>query len=83
MRGYPQGKNARGSPFLVLLWRRKEERGTYGFILMIIAHTTVEIRRCLKPQRNKTIAFVPTMGCLHAGHMSLIEKAKALADIVV
>lgn len=50
---------------------------------MIIAHTTVEIRRCLKPLRNQTIAFVPTMGCLHAGHMSLIKKAKALADIVI
>jgi len=50
---------------------------------MIVARTTTEIRRCLEPLYKQTIAFVPTMGCLHAGHISLIEKAGELADIVV
>jgi len=51
---------------------------------MRIAHTAAELRRQLQPLRaNNTIAFVPTMGCLHAGHLSLIAKAKELADIVV
>ncbi|MDQ6981741.1 MAG: pantoate--beta-alanine ligase [Mariprofundus sp.] len=51
---------------------------------MRIAHSADELRRQLKPLRShQTIAFVPTMGCLHAGHMNLIEKAGELADIVV
>ena len=32
---------------------------------------------------GRTIAVVPTMGYLHAGHASLIEHARPLADIVV
>lgn len=42
-----------------------------------------DIREQLKKEKNKSIALVPTMGYLHSGHMKLVEKAKAHADIIV
>lgn len=34
-------------------------------------------------KEKKTIAFVPTMGNLHEGHLELVRKAKVYADYVV
>jgi len=51
---------------------------------MNVIETTAELRRILAPVRSQQhIAFVPTMGCLHEGHLSLMRKARRLADIVI
>ncbi len=33
--------------------------------------------------KNKSIGFVPTMGCLHQGHLELINKSKKLSDYTI
>ncbi|MBJ7537981.1 pantoate--beta-alanine ligase [Marinomonas transparens] len=48
-------------------------------------HTIAELRAALKKERlqDKSIVFVPTMGNLHDGHMSLIRRAAQEGDVIV
>lgn len=46
------------------------------------ATSIIELRQYVQHWRDHglSIAFIPTMGNLHAGHMSLIEKGQSLCD---
>lgn len=52
---------------------------------MIIFKKAADIHDYLEKKRSKhlKIGFAPTMGALHAGHISLVTEAKKLNDIVV
>lgn len=52
---------------------------------MKILHTTEDIRQFVRAHRaaGRTIGFVPTMGYLHEGHLSLVTAARAQCDVVV
>lgn len=45
--------------------------------------TTAALQKHLQTLQGKTIGFVPTMGALHTGHISLIKRSLAETDITV
>ena len=52
---------------------------------MKIVHTIAEVQAAVAACKaeGKRVGFVPTMGNLHGGHLTLVEKAREACDVVV
>ncbi|MGB1270485.1 MAG: pantoate--beta-alanine ligase [Endozoicomonas sp.] len=52
---------------------------------IIVVHSIAEVQDIVGARRSEglRIGFVPTMGNLHGGHLTLVEKAKQNCDFVV
>jgi pantoate--beta-alanine ligase len=52
---------------------------------LIVADTVAQVRECVKAWKKEglTVGLVPTMGYLHEGHASLVQKARKECDKVI
>lgn len=50
---------------------------------MIVVRTVADLRAAMRDRGTARVGFVPTMGALHEGHVSLVRAARADNEIVV
>ena len=50
---------------------------------MQVVNNLQDLNKALHIETNKSIGFVPTMGALHDGHLSLVQRSKEKSNFTV
>ena len=78
-------RNASGVPALQLMKMKSKTANRHPRVILRTLRTLPALKRAIAQWRARrhTIALVPTMGALHAGHFSLVKSAQRRADRVI